>query len=367
MKENKLACETIRHIRDGVTMFLPMNFYGVKGNFVVDTGAAVTLMSVGFYYSIPMEFRPELNKSDPRLKLEVANDGLLSVEGIATFKFILKNTKFEWDMYVTDIREDGLLGLDFLYNNQYMCGTDTGLRLNGKKYETFIHRAPFGVSRVSCVTETIIPANCERVLYGQVDSSLTFLKPCVVGPLLKDNDGLLIGHALVTPGDNIPIPVMNLSDEDIIIHSGQSIASVQEIVDFRPLDPCDNAQFNRQVNNVSSTETWPEGVQKLCDESSVTLTADHILKLKRLLKNHVSVFASSSEDLGFTNVVEHKIDTGTAAPVKQAPRRPPMAFAKDEEIILEKQLKQGLLRNPNPPGPALWFMSESLMVPLVLV
>ncbi|XP_033759103.1 uncharacterized protein LOC117341356 [Pecten maximus] len=275
-----------------------------------------------------MDCRPELDKSDPRLKLEVANDGLLAVEGMAKFEFKLKSTKFEWNMYVTDIREDGLLGLDFLYNHQYMCGTETGLRFNGKKYETFIHRAPFGVSRVSCATETKVPANSECVLVGRTSLGIPFSKPCAVGPLPRVENDLLVGNALVTPGDEIPIPVMNLTDEDIIIHSGQSIASVQEIVYFSTFDPGDNPQHNGWVNNVSAAEVWPEGVQKLCNESSVNLSEDDILKLRRLLQAHLSVFASSSEDLGFTNIVEHKIDTGTACPVKQAPRRPPMAFAK---------------------------------------
>ena len=270
-------------------MFLPMNFYGVKGNFVVDTGAAVTLMSIGFYYSIPAEKRPELKKSDSRLKLEVANDGLLTVEGIATFEFKLKNTKFEWDMYVTDIREDGLLGLDFLYNNHYVCGTDTGLRLNGKKFETFIHRAPFGVSRVACKVDMVVPANSESIIYGQLRDCRSLTKDCVVGPYQTENDSLIIGNALVTPGESIPIPVMNLSDEDIVIHSGQSVAYIQEIDDFASLPPADSSRLCGVVRHItggqdkSDTKVWSDGVQKLFEESSANLNEQNIKKIKRLV------------------------------------------------------------------------------------
>ena len=98
---------TIRSVKDGCTMFLKTNFYGVDGNFVVDTGSAVTLMSLAFYYNLPPSKRPELRKPATNLKFEVANDELLEVSGVATFEFKLRNDVYKWDMNVAPIREDG--------------------------------------------------------------------------------------------------------------------------------------------------------------------------------------------------------------------------------------------------------------------
>lgn len=323
---------------------------------MIDTGAAVTLMSVGFYYSIPSEKRPELKKLDTNLKLEVANDGLVTVEGTATFEFKLRNTTFEWEMYVTPIREDGLLGLDFLYNHKYVCGVDQGLRLNGKKYPTFIQMAPFGVSRVSCKTETVIPANSEYVINGETDNFPYMASYCVVGP---NQDGtsetLLVGNALVTAGEDIPIPVMNLSNEDVTIYQGQNIACLQEIEDIIEFKQetsavCSESVFQvRNVGTNSDITNWPDGVKALFNQSSETLQEDEKHTLAKLLSKHVSAFASSPNDLGFTSVIQHTIDTGVSVPVKQAPRRPPMAFAKEEEKIIETQLKNGVITQSNSP------------------
>ena len=50
-----------------------------------------------------------------------------------------------------------------------------------------------------------------------------------------------------------------------------------------------------------------------------------------LLHDHQDTFASSSTDLGFCPLVEHDIDTGDARPIKQSPRRPPIAAREAED------------------------------------
>jgi len=54
-------------------------------------------------------------------------------------------------------------------------------------------------------------------------------------------------------------------------------------------------------------------------------------------------FASSSSYLGFCPLVEHDIDTGDARPIKQSPRRPPLAAREAEEQILDEMLATGVI------------------------
>ena len=44
---------------------------------------------------------------------------------------------------------------------------------------------------------------------------------------------------------------------------------------------------------------------------------------------------NSDTDLGLTNLVEHHIETGDAKPLKQPPRRVPMAYAEDEKKLID--------------------------------
>ncbi len=70
---------------------------------------------------------------------------------------------------------------------------------------------------------------------------------------------------------------------------------------------------------------------------------------KTTLIKHSDVFAKSPNDLGRTSVLKHKIDTGNSAPIRQRPRRPPIAFDKEEEKIIESQLTAGVIRESKSP------------------
>jgi len=72
-------------------------------------------------------------------------------------------------------------------------------------------------------------------------------------------------------------------------------------------------------------------------------------ELNTLLFDHQSTFAKSSADLGFFDILQHDIDTGDARPIKQSPRRPPLAAAATEDEILDKMLSTGVIEPSNSP------------------
>jgi len=70
---------------------------------------------------------------------------------------------------------------------------------------------------------------------------------------------------------------------------------------------------------------------KTLEESHLdAYTAD---SLKRLLWEHQDTFAKNSTDLGFCQLLKHDIDTGDSPPIKQSPRRPPLAAREAEDQI----------------------------------
>jgi len=65
--------------------------------------------------------------------------------------------------------------------------------------------------------------------------------------------------------------------------------------------------------------------------------------LKQLLIDHQYAFATSSADIGFCSILQHDIDTGDAEPIRQAPRKPPLAAHNAEDEILNAMLKTGVI------------------------
>ena len=155
-----MCCKTVS---DGKSILVPADLYGDMVEFVLDTGAAVTVLSSYVYNSISADVRPVLKKPDHHLKLEVANDSLLEIEGIASFQIKIDKYYYFCDMYVAPIRENGLLGLDFLYAQNYSLSAEKGPKLNGKKVHTVIQTVPLRAVHVSVKYETVIPANSQCV------------------------------------------------------------------------------------------------------------------------------------------------------------------------------------------------------------
>jgi len=79
----------------------------------------------------------------------------------------------------------------------------------------------------------------------------------------------------------------------------------------------------------------------------VDLPDETVQGLKVLLRDHQDTFASLSTDLGFCPLVEHDIDTGEARPIKQSPRRPPIAAREAEDEILNEMLETGVIEPSN--------------------
>jgi len=65
--------------------------------------------------------------------------------------------------------------------------------------------------------------------------------------------------------------------------------------------------------------------------------------LAEVLRRNSSAFATGPMDIGFCDVAQHDIDTGNAKPIKQPPRRPPLAARQEEDKQLDEVLAAGII------------------------
>ena len=132
----------------GMSLFVPMEIYSVQSRFLVGTGAVVTVLSSRVYQAMPEASRPPLRQPTVPLKLEVANNELLEIDGVMDAKFDIDGQDFEHKMYVAPIAEE-LLGMDFLCANDYELGARYGLKLNGQQICTEDQDLAIHVARVT--------------------------------------------------------------------------------------------------------------------------------------------------------------------------------------------------------------------------
>ena len=93
----------------------------------------------------------------------------------------------------------------------------------------------------------------------------------------------------------------------------------------------------------SSQPMMPSHMEKLYREGIVDLPVEHHSTFANFLCEYQDVFARSSGDLGCSNTVQHRIDTGETQPIKQAPRRVPIHKRKVVKEEVDKMLDRGVI------------------------
>ena len=363
---------------NGLSAKVSVNINERNTELLVDTGAAVTIISTDVFRSIPEENRPKLEQCK-NVKLEAADGNQISVNGRASVNICIGNQCFQWTVYVAPITDDGLLGYDFLYHYECVFDTRRGLCVKGQWTTCDMGQEHHRVARVNVRKTTIIPARTECVIQAKGDFAGFESRECIVEPrtvrldeINSDDNledmGLVIGCSLVDTHRvdiGIPVRVMNPTSEDIVIHEGTTIGTASEIEAVERIADEENSsqehhervvhvcKVNSDVQGADAKKcdrsTWSSNLTELYSRCSNDLTSNQRDELANLLEKHEAVFANSSTDYGRTSVIEHTIDTGDARPVRQPPRRPPKAFEKEEEKVIAEQLKNNIITESTSP------------------
>ena len=345
----------------GITAYINADVNGVVCKLLVDSGAAVTIISRKLYDRMPVDSRPNLDPLSEHIQLQAADEGLLTVHGIIQVSVNIEEDQFTWNAYVVDVYDDGLLGFDFLHHFDCVLEARHGLRINDRLYPIELTNDN-GNRAVYVKYAVTIPPKSEFIVPGVIDEldrvqmTLAIVEPI---PKASDRHNIHVATCLVdvTRDDiDIPIRVANLTDVEIRLHEGSRIATLGTIDELYELhDDKDTTQgcANIGICNVKSSTAlrneppmsgWSDDLLSLYDRSCEHVALHDKDKLFNLFEKYKSIFASSPTDLGRTSIVQHSIDTGDAVPIKQRPRRPPRAFMEEEDKIIETQLKAGIIQ-----------------------
>ena len=192
------------------------------------------------------------------------------------------------------------------------------------------------------------------------------------------NDDLMIASAIYG-SDNIQsvCQVMNMSDKPRRLNRGTELgwAEPVEVIGTEEEDqveledeivPLDLTQNRiRQIQDPSPTEVDPEEsqltgsrvidesetdfIQEMLDKMDVELSKEQEERVKQLLHENREVFSTSEFDLGRTNLVQHRIDTGVNRPFKQQLRRHPMAYLPVIDEHVDKMLANDICEPSSSP------------------
>ena len=252
---------------------------------------------------------------DKSLRLEVADDNFLSIEGVVSLEFKVNRDIFSWNRLVAPIREDGLIGLDFLQFHDYVLSAKSGLRLNNRKYRTVTESVPFRAVRVTCQKEATVPANSEFILAGQGNSLLLGSEFGLISPYADTGiESLIVGNSLVESNKNdtdLPVRVANVPCEDFLIKRGTTLGYLQGVDGCDVLTESSTTESFGKTARISQTSAnqdvdikrWAEPSQELYNRLCAELNDEQKLSLRQLLDKYKNTFSASPMDLGRTDVL----------------------------------------------------------------
>jgi hypothetical protein len=387
-------------------IYIEGSVQGVGVFFTVDTGATRTFMSKRVYERIPLENKPELITNPDSRPMTGADGTQISRFGKAVFKLELGPITIERAVIVADIEDDVLIGADILIRDPAgpadLLLSQSKMIFHGNKIPLIRIGTPYQARRVVVADHFIIPALSERIIDCFVEpNEQDDLKTdsCLLvenNKAFTERTGMLVAPCLVNAATNttVRVRVLNPFKDDKSIKQDTAVGMVEGVAPpiqllaaeenpglsdtfdsarrlliKPPNDPKSsfnkknarsrpkkrdkhNKMTSRRTNSKSpenGDEQLPSHLVDLFERSSKSRSHLEKLEIKKLLIEFQDVFSKDDDDVGRTTLIEHTIETGDARPVKQLPRRVPIAFQGEEKDCIEKLLRQGTIRPSTSP------------------
>ena len=353
-------------------LFLHCQVKDVCFPFLVDTGASRTIISKHLFSKIQQEYL-SLKIEETYYKLQLADGTPLQSLGVVELPIKIGTAEINHKVLIADISDSAILGLDFLKQHSCQLHLDTEhIYIGNMKIPCQQRGSTTDISRITLSQDCVIPARSEIIVNGEV-SDKTSGSFCLVegDKMFQEKYRLTIAStlgSLVTT--YLPVRILNPMKEDVKLHRNTTIAYTSPFVEEHTVfdaeddEPVTDFHMRRIGHKQADTKetqwpcdsisakTVPEHLEELYSHSTEHLNIAQKEQVCNLLNEFQDVFSKDKNDIGQTSVTEHYILTGDAPPIKQRPRRTPMAFKDDEEKEIKNMLERGIIKESTSPWAA---------------
>lgn len=158
--------------------------------------------------------------------------------------------------------------------------------------------------------------------------------------------GIELGRAYVTVDHTgmIPVQVANFSDHDIYLQPRTPVGILQSASPKSEIEIAFDGKQEVFVNEVASADA-KQDIETLLSRMKVSdLSNEQHAALRTLITRHYSVFSQDEDDIGFCDLITHRIRTTDDNPVKVAHRRVPPHHWGEVREYLKKSLERQIIR-----------------------
>ena len=307
---------------------------------LVDTGAEVSLMHRRVYDSLKVE--PKLQHK--KIYLSSVSGDALKIDGCINLTFTIGGTEMQHLFYVVrDMNRNLILGTDWLRQHGVRIYYDLGcLRIVNKTYvnlEEDIHVS--SVARIKYTT--LLKPHSATICYGKIRQNpdipvkTDYQVSAVCKGFVHREPGLQVVDSVsrLRKDRSIPILVTNNTNKFIKIFRHGVLAKVESLV-------------NQNMAEVSSVMKGQKFDSKV-DLKDLHVSEEFRDKIEPLIVRNSDLFASKDTELGHTDTVKMKIDTGNANPIKLRPYRTPLNNRRVIDETIDEMLESNIIRRSRSP------------------
>ena len=348
-----------------------------------DTGASKTVISKRVYEAMRPEDKPNLEKSS---KVIGAGGTAIKELGKGEFKIQLGPVDLRVEAVVAEIDDDGLIGVDVLQsrrNGPSDLLLSTGvLKIDEQEVPIIQIGINNRIRKVTAADHFVIPAQSEAVVdvfverqeYDDFSSEQDYLieptdhfketYPLQMAPSLANigrscsrkvrllnpfptavsiKQDAVVGKAEPLEGEpKVLVPEENSEESDnfhqmrrLTFESKPSLQD-EHVMDTKP--------HTARSTGEADIEPVPSHLTDLFERTSKAISPAEKARIASLLTKFQDTFSRDEWDIGLTDLAEHSIPKGDATPVKQPPRRDPLAHAEAEKKAIEDLKAKGVIR-----------------------
>ena len=189
---------------------------------------------------------------------------------------------------------------------------------------------------------------------------LAVLEP---SPKFVEQHGVLIAHLLSYTGtERTLVQILNPSPAPVQVHQYEKVGRLLPLKDAEVVCTVHPSPKGK----LPCSQDMDGAIEQLLGKTECPTARDRE-QFHSLLHEFSNIISTWNDDLGRTDLVQHKIDTGEATPVRLPARRLPFHQSHDVHELLDDMLKQDVIEEAHCPWSSPVVLVKKKMVPLVSV
>ena len=309
----------------------------------VDTGSNISIVRPDVLSGVNQELIQPVNSC-----LRTVTGERAPIHGKGQLQLGIGSLVVPQELWVADIHDECILGLDFLQSHDCQVNlkdealiigeTEVPLKRSSASQEPTCYKVVLteGVS-LPPLSETVVPVRMDGT---EAHYRWGVLEQAEASSSL---DGLLIARTLVDlQRKQIPLRVMNLSHQQQKVNKGTELACCKAVNSVFSSRFETDREISGCAQSMETMKKLPTHLKELYDHSIAGLAESEQQEVHKL-PCKFSDISAGPHDLGCTDLIKHSINTGEAAPIRQSPRRPPLAKREEADRAVQEMWKHGVI------------------------